>query len=110
VPVEGKVTLGGKRLVGGTISFIPLEGEPNAPRPEGIIDDRGNYSLKTAGKDGAPAGEYRVIVTTSGADKTQDEVFDSRYSHTENSPLKREVTESAPAGTYDIELVPVRRR
>src|SRR5262249_3271110 len=82
-PVPGQCTLGGKPLVGGTVSFIPLEAEANRPRPEGSVDARGRYSLKTAGREGAPAGKYRAIVTTSGDDKNQDEQFDPQYSHWE---------------------------
>jgi hypothetical protein len=110
VPVQGKVTLGANPLNGGMVSFIPLDGPPNAVRPEGDIDEQGNYSLKTAGKDGAPPGKYRAIVTTSGNDKRQDNSFDSTYSHTDNSPLEYDVIENAPAGAYDIKLKARRRR
>jgi len=109
VPVQGKVTLGVNPLVGGTISFIPLEDEAGRPRPEGAVDHQGRYALRTAGREGAPLGKYRAIVTTSGEDKAQDNQFDSRYSHPQQSPLVLEVTEDAPEGTYDLQLVPLRR-
>ena len=110
VPVQGKVTLGGKPLVGGTVSFIPLEGEADAPRPEGSIDAQGHYTLKTEGKEGAPAGKYRAILTTSGEDKKQDAQFNPQYSHWEKSPLVIQVAENAPPGAYDLKLAPLPTR
>ena len=106
VPVKGKVTLGGKALVGGTVTLIPVEGEGNRPRPGGDIDEQGNYSVKTAGTEGAPVGKYRAIVTTSGLDKKQDSQFNIIYSHWEKSPLHIEVKETPAAGAYDLKLMP----
>jgi hypothetical protein len=106
VPVKGKITLAGKPLIGGTLMFIPLETDANAPRPEAEIDAQGLYSLKTEGREGAPPGKYRAVVTTSGLDKTQDAQFNSVYSSWEKSPLVRQVTENAAAGAYDLKLDP----
>jgi hypothetical protein len=105
-PVKGKITLGGKPLIGGRVMFIPLETEANAPRPEAEINAQGLYSLKTDGREGAPPGKYRAVVTTSGLDKTQDTQFNSVYSSWEKSPLVRQVTENAAAGAYDLKLDP----
>jgi hypothetical protein len=110
IPVEGKVTLGDRPLIGGTVSFIPLEGEGNRPRPEGTIDTQGRYSLTTAGKKGAPPGKYRAILTTSGEDKRQETLFNPLYSHWDRSPLLITVGESLPAGTYDLKLSPLLAR
>jgi hypothetical protein len=104
VPVHGKVMLGAKPLVGGMVTYIPLEG--GGPRPEGEISQQGEYSLKTAGKEGAPAGKYRATLTTSGADKAQDNAFNANYSNWEKSPLLVQVQENAPAGAYDLKLTP----
>jgi hypothetical protein len=110
VPVKGKVMLGGKPLVGGVVTFVPVEGEADSPRPAGDIDARGLYSLKTGGTEGAPVGKYRAAVTTGGEDKTQESQFDAVYSSWQKSPLVLEVVESAPPGTYDLKLVPAGRR
>jgi hypothetical protein len=106
VAVEGKVTLGAKPLVGGTVMFVPLERESKGPRPEGEIDAQGLYALKTGGKEGAPPGRYRALVTISGLDKAQNAAFDPLYSHWDKSPLVVPVTEGAAAGTYDLKLKP----
>jgi hypothetical protein len=110
LPVQGNVTLGGQPLVGGQVMFIPLNVEGERPRPEGVIDAQGHYSLKTVGKEGAPAGEYRAIITTSGQDKNQDSRFDPTYSHWEKSPLEVRVAENSPPGTYDLKLRPLTKR
>jgi hypothetical protein len=106
IQVKGKVTLAGKPLAGGAVAFIPLEAGANSPRPEGDIDANGFYSLRTGGKEGAPAGKYRATLTTSGVDKTQDSQFNPVYSHWEKSPLIVLVRENAPAGAYDLKLKP----
>jgi hypothetical protein len=110
LPVQGKITLGNRPLVGGIVSLVPLEGGANRPRPEGTIDAQGHYSIKTAGREGAPAGKYRAIVTTSGEDKTQDTEFDPQYSHAEKSPLLVEVADNPPPGKYDLHLQPLAAR
>jgi hypothetical protein len=104
--VKGRVTLGGKPLVGGMVTFVPQGGPADQARPEGTIDAQGNYSVKTAGTDGAPVGKYRAAVTTSGEDKKQSAQFDPRYSNWEKSPLLVEVKEDPQAGAYDLKLVP----
>jgi hypothetical protein len=106
VPVTGKITLGGKPLIGGTVMFIPLESDASAPRPEAQIDAQGLYSLKTEGIDGAPPGKYRAVVTTSGLDKKQDAQFNAVYSSWEKSPLVRQVADDAAPGAYDLKLDP----
>jgi hypothetical protein len=106
VPVEGKVTLGAKPLVGGTVTFVPAEGQSNGPRPEGQIDAQGLYALKTGEKQGAPPGRYRAVVTISGLDKAQNAEFNPLYSHWDKSPLVIPVTENAAAGAYDLKLKP----
>jgi hypothetical protein len=110
LPVKGKVTLGGKPLVGGDVTFVPLDGAPGRARPEGTVDKSGNYSVQTAGAEGAPAGKYRAVLTVSGEDRTQLGQFDPRYSQWEKSPLIVEVKENAPAAAYDLKLDPLKRR
>jgi hypothetical protein len=96
--------MGGKPLVGGMVTFIPQGGPGDQARPEGTIDAQGNYSVQTAGADGAPVGKYRAAITPSGEDKKQSAQFDPRYSHWEKSPLLVEVKENPLAGAYDLKL------
>jgi hypothetical protein len=57
VGVSGKVTLGGKPLTGGTITFVPLGSGPAA---HGTITD-GSYAISRA--QGPGPGSYRVEIS-----------------------------------------------
>ena len=76
-------------------------------RTEGAIDAQGLYSLKTAGREGAPLGKYRATLTISGSDKAQNSEFNPIYSHWDKSPLIVPVTDNASAGAYDLKLEPL---
>jgi hypothetical protein len=106
-PVEGKVIMGARPLVGGWITFIPLAGDAKGQRPEGPIHAKGFYSLKTAGREGAPSGKYRATISISGIDKDQNSEFNPLYSHWDKSPLIVTVTQDPPAGAYDLKLEPL---
>lgn len=103
VPVQGKVTLAGKPLRGGTVFFYP-QGEVTGFVAQGNLDADGNYSLATSGEDGAPLGKYRATVEPASDDRAQDLLVDSRYSSHTHSPLIVEVKAGAPAGAYDLKL------
>jgi hypothetical protein len=108
VAVEGKVTLGGKPLMGGNVFFYP-QGEVKNYTPSGVIDTQGNYFLATSGEDGVPVGKYRVTVEPASEDKSQDMLIDVKYTSFEKSPLIIEVKENAPAGTFDLKLPLVKK-
>jgi hypothetical protein len=107
IPVQGKVMLGGRPLVGGWVTYVPLAEAAKGPRPEGPIDAQGFYALKTGGREGAPVGKYRATLTISGMDKGQNAEFNPLYSHWDKSPLIVPVAEDAPAGAYDLKLEPL---
>jgi hypothetical protein len=104
LPVEGRVTLHGKPLAGCAVTFVPLEEKGEYYQAEGETDAQGIYTLKTAGRSGAPAGKYRAIVQTGAADRSQDASFDPQYSNWRKSPLLREVADNAPKDAYDLPL------
>lgn len=64
-PVTGTVTYQDKPVEGATVQFIPTEGIAAI----GTTDASGKFSLATAAKPGAAAGDYKVTVTkvTGGA-------------------------------------------
>lgn len=67
IKVAGVVTLDGKPLSGATVTFIPV-GEGRAA--SGMTDADGNFRLTTfRTEDGALAGEYKVTVAVTEADK-----------------------------------------
>lgn len=62
-PVTGTIMADGKPLASAEVQFIPT-GNAQANMVYGRTDEAGKYSLKTgSGKDGAPAGAYRVTVS-----------------------------------------------
>jgi hypothetical protein len=114
-PVSGKVTVDGKALTAGQVALIPDVGiptqesakdqAPTAGLSAGQISSDGTYKIFTAGKEGAPAGKYRVTVTPSmmpSADpKTPPPVgFNREFTDPRKTMLKIEV----PSGSYDLKL------
>lgn len=67
VPVAGQVTLDAEPVTGAKVVFLPEElfgsdGQP-LPAPSGLTDDSGRFQLQTEGEAGAPAGNYRVLIS-----------------------------------------------
>jgi hypothetical protein len=68
-PVRGKVLVQGKPAAGANVFFVPVDepATPTDPRPRGEVREDGSFELGMYGaKDGAPAGEYLVIVLWEG--------------------------------------------
>ena len=61
---RGVVTLNGKTVPRGMVSFHPLAG---GPAVYGAIAADGSYSLQTGREDGLPSGDYQVSVTANEA-------------------------------------------
>jgi hypothetical protein len=64
-PVTGLVTVDGRPADGAMVVFVPTATAPEAERtrPFGIADSQGQFSLTTFEQtDGAPAGDYKVLV------------------------------------------------
>jgi hypothetical protein len=57
--LSGIVTLDGKAVPRGTVSFSPVNGGPLAYSP---IDSDGSYQIKTGREVGLPSGEYVATV------------------------------------------------
>jgi len=64
--VEGSVTLDGKPVSEAVVTFVPDKGNNST----GVTDASGKFSITTNGKPGAPAGDYKVIVTKSKSEGT----------------------------------------
>jgi hypothetical protein len=62
--VTGMVTLDGKAVPRGTVSFQSKGGGPAA---YAVIAEDGSYSLQTGRESGLPAGDYYVTVTANEA-------------------------------------------
>jgi hypothetical protein len=61
-PVSGKVLYDGQPAEGATV--VLHSADPNGPKPSGTVEADGSFTLRTHPHgEGAPAGDYAVIVT-----------------------------------------------
>jgi hypothetical protein len=102
--IHGNVTLDGKPLTTGNVSFHPVAGGPVA---YGTIQSDGTYKIFTGSVSGLPAGEYRVTVVATEMLKkpAQGEEFGklltpAEFGSPEKTPLKFQV--QAGDNTIDI--------
>jgi hypothetical protein len=64
-PVSGSVTIDGQPGDGAMVVFVPTStaAEAERKRPFGIANGQGQFTLTTfEQEDGAPAGEYKVLI------------------------------------------------
>jgi hypothetical protein len=109
VPVSGHVTVDGKPLPYGAISFAPDTSRGNTHRvnPVGEIDEDGSYEVSTEAKPGAPVGWYKVVIRTQiPGDKRPDHVvkIDPKFSDPSRTPLSVEIVENPDSGAYDLKV------
>jgi hypothetical protein len=111
VPVSGKVTLGGKPLYGGAVSFVPDASKGNNARVScmGPIRFDGRYELTTSGitesgtGKGAPPGWYKVTLLTT-LPGTPAITVNPKYLNVDTTPLSIEVVADPEPGHYDLKL------
>ena len=84
--------------------------------PSGTVDAEGNYTLTTRGKNGAPPGWYKVVVTArEEADPVHPKglkrhrpvsgsLLPARYGQAQSTDLSIEVVERPAPGAYDLKL------
>lgn len=93
VPVKGKVTLNGKTVTEGMITFEPDSGR----EAHGDIQSDGTYTLTTFKEgDGAVLGTHRIAV--SGAGRS----VPNKFAHVSSSKIEIEVSEGKT--DYPIDL------
>lgn len=112
VPVSGKVTLNGKPLTAGTVSFVADSKKGNTSKhfPGGQLSADGTYELKTDGATGAPLGVFKVTIMNMDfkqmveGKKKPDVTIPPAYTTPDSTPVSKEVVESPAPGAYDINL------
>jgi hypothetical protein len=107
-PVAGKVMLDNQPLGAGQVTLMP-EAQTKVGLSAGTIDADGSFKIFTAGKEGAPLGKYKVMVSPSmvpTGDTTKGGMakptFAAKYFDVRQTPLKIEVTENH--GPYDLKV------
>jgi hypothetical protein len=119
-PVAGKITFNDTPL---TAKNTVILCKPDAARrnnspfePSGTVDAEGNYTLTTRGKNGAPPGWYKVVVTAredaapvhpEGPQRRRPvsrSLLPERYGDAQTTDLSIEVVESPAPGAYDLKL------
>src|SRR5262245_36449468 len=110
VPVTGTVTLDGKPLTVGVVSFVPDNEKGNTHRVACIgRANSGKYDLTTAAMQnfdngpGAPLGWYKVYLDTS-VPGAEDLKIHAKFKDMNKTPILIEVVESPAAGAYDIQF------
>jgi hypothetical protein len=107
-PVRGQVFFDKKPAAGAFLLFVPVNepAEPKDPRPRAYVNAEGKFSLSTYdAEDGAPAGDYIVLVTWEGGttpdgrEEPPDKLH-GRYSDPKqpklNATVKPEANELSP--------------
>jgi hypothetical protein len=113
-PVSGQLMMGGEPMTDAQVFFIPID-EPAANvsriRPHAVVDEDGAFKVSTYGsEDGAPAGNYRVVISWRGAlaggagdSDDRPEKVPAAYRNPRTSRLKVEIAEGENAlPTWEI--------
>lgn len=98
-PAKGSLFIGDKPAVGATLICVPKNEAPGSmtPRPRATVGEDGAFVLSTFGTDdGAPVGEYGLMVYWPGNDS--DDRLNGRY----DSPAKTKQSVTIAAGNNDI--------
>lgn len=101
--VKGKVMVGDRPAAGAELVFVPANepaGSPD-PRPRATVEEDGTFALSTYGdKDGAPAGEYVVLVRwpgkvlPDGREEPEDKLYGRYYDA--SRPLLKATVQAGP--------------
>ena len=113
LPVEGVVTLDGKPLTVGGLTFHPdtSKGNTTLHQPVGELGADGRYKLTSGGKAGAPPGWYKVLVFSSeqmqdslrgGAPTDPKWLIHRKFTDAKTTPLSVEVVADPKEGAYDL--------
>jgi hypothetical protein len=103
-PVRGKVLYLEQPAEGAIVVFQPANSGPDSPMPAGTVGADGTFTLRTHPQgEGAPAGDYVVLVTWLPPNARELEnpknKLPPKYSSQTNSPLRATVK----PGTNELE-------
>lgn len=97
--VSGRVTSGGRPAAGVEVRLHPLNraNDPSAPKPVGLTDQEGRYTLRTGDEVGAPDGPYQASLTWPSGRGNAD-----RLGGAFEDPQGSGLTAEIDAGTSEI--------
>jgi hypothetical protein len=119
VAVTGKVTLDDVPVtVTNTIVLFKADagrGNTCPFEPAGTVDAQGNYRVVTNGKDGAPTGWYKVIVTATEPRSADEKgprnhrpgprsLLPAKYGQAATTTVAIEVVDNPASSAYDVKL------
>ncbi len=112
ISVSGKVTVGGKPLTRGSVSFRPdkARGNNGTAEPYGEIGADGTYTLYTDKKPGAPLGKYVVLVVATeevdpnNPSATPKSLINPKYGDPERPILQVDIVDNPKPAQYDLDL------
>ncbi|HEV2949841.1 MAG TPA: hypothetical protein VGX70_20860 [Gemmataceae bacterium] len=119
-PVMGKITFKNEPWTAEStiILFKPdrSKGNQTPYEPVGSVDEQGAYTVTTKGKEGAPPGWYKVLVTASGNYEEHPKgknrhpgprsILPPKYGQETTTDLAIEVVEHPSPNAYDLKLSP----
>ena len=119
-PVQGKIMFKGEPWTAeSTVILLKPDrskGNQTSFEPVGNVDEQGGYSVTTKGKEGAPPGWYKVLVTATGNydehPKTKNRhpgprsILPPKYGQEATTDLAIEVVEHPQANAYNLKLSP----
>lgn len=118
VKVEGKVTLNGAPVKGAQVTLIPVSGE--GEKPSGFTGDDGTFRLSTfSSNDGAPPGDYKVIVVKKAVQEggpemkegmVMDQIGMMKKAQQGQGGGKPKVESDLPLSYADPEKTPLKQR
>jgi hypothetical protein len=112
-PVAGKVVVDGKPAAGVQVAFVPLAKPSDIEaNPTATTGKDGAFKLTTRAKDdGAPAGEYKVVLSWTVQDGPNEDprirkLLPDQYAAAGSTPLKATVQ----AGPNDVPVFDLKGR
>ena len=109
-PVSGIVTVGGRPIPSGNVTFYPesSKGAAGLHQPNGVIDASGRFELYVPdSKKGAPLGKYKVVVYAVDdpqPGKPNKYFANKKYADIATTTLSIEVVQNPEPGRYDLKL------
>jgi hypothetical protein len=114
---KGKILLDDKPIAGLEVMFFTTDKtleedmmESKIPRPHALTKGDGSFTLGTKGDgDGAPAGEYKVVVSAPsgrgfGKTASSGPTISKKYKQPETSPLKVTIKPSPDNELYTLKV------